>query len=127
MSLLETRNKKFNLPFVFIAGVIFLVGLAYFANYLENLSQEATNAEVRQEKGEKNIKIRVEENLDIFLDGTKIDINQLEETLKVQFEGCANPVMELEVQKNVSLEKVASIMEIATKNKYKLILKAVLK
>lgn len=127
MSLLETRNKKFNLPLVFIAGVIFLVGLAYFANYLENLSQEATNAEVQQEKGEKNIEIRVEENLDIFLDGTKIDINQLEKTLKVQFEGYANPVMELEVQKNVSLEKVASIMEIATKNKYKLILKAVLK
>jgi biopolymer transport protein ExbD len=127
MSLLETRNRKFNLPFVFIAGVVFLVGLAYFANYLENLSQKTTDVEVQEVKNEKIIKIRVEENLDIFLNGTKIEVTQLEETLKIQFEGYANPVIELGVQKNVSLENVTSIMEIATKNNYKLILKAALK
>lgn len=125
MSLLETRNKKFNLPIVFIAGVIFLIGLAYFANYLENLSQKATNVEVQNETAKKIIKIRVEENLDTFLNGTKIEVTQLEETLKIQFEGYASPVIELEVQKNISLEKVTNIMEIATKNNYKLILKAI--
>jgi len=127
MSLLETRNKKFNVPVVFILGAVFLVGLAFFANYLENLSQKTTDVEVKEAKSEKIIKIRVEENLAILLDGTKIDSTQLEETLKLQFDGYANPVIQLEVSENVSLKKTKSIMEIATKNNYKIILEAVQK
>ena len=120
MSLLETRNKKFNVPFVFIAGVIFLIGLAYFANYLENLSQNTTDETV--EKAEKIIKIQVDENGIIFIDGTEIDENQLEETLKIQFDGHANPVVQLETKVEITSQKLTSIMDIATKNNYKIIL-----
>ncbi|WP_298520609.1 biopolymer transporter ExbD [uncultured Kordia sp.] len=127
MSLLETRNKKFNLPFVFIAGVLFLAGLAYFANYLENLSEKVTDVEVQQAKTKKTIRIRVEENLDVFLDGTKIDVNQLEEVLKIQFEGYANPVITLKIIENISLEIMGDIMEIARKNNYEIILETALK
>ena len=120
MSLLETRNKKFNIPFVFIAGVIFLIGLAYFANYLENLSQKTSDDSV--EKAEKIIKISVDENLTIFIDGTKIDDNQLEEVLKIQFDGHANPVVQLETKVKLTSQKLTKIMDIATKNNYKIIL-----
>lgn len=125
MSLLETRNKKFNLPFVFIAGVIFLVGLAYFANYLESLSQKATNVEVQNETAKKTVKVQVEENLDIFLDGTKIDINQLEEILRVQFDGYANPVIHIEIHENISIENMTKMMEIAKRNNYEVILETI--
>ena len=123
MSLLETRNKKFNLPFVFIAGVIFLLGLAYFANYLENLSQKnITNVEVKYTGDEKRIKIQVQENATILLDGTRIDATQLEEILKIQFDGYANPVISIEVVENVSISNTINTMEIARKNNYKVIL-----
>ncbi len=122
MSLLETRNKKFNVPFVFIAGVIFLVGLAYFANYLETLSQKATNVEIPNGAAKKTVKVQLEENLDIFLDGTKIDINQLEEILRIQFDGYANPVLHIEIHENISIENMTKIMEIAKRNNYEVIL-----
>ncbi|MEM6718031.1 MAG: biopolymer transporter ExbD [Bacteroidota bacterium] len=124
MSLLETRNKKFNLPFVFIAGVIFLVGLAFFANYLENLPTEETDVAVETEK---IIQLRVEENAEILLDGTKIDASQLESILKEQFDCHANPVIQLETSEIISSEKLVHIMEIARKNNYKVILEKVLK
>lgn len=122
MNLLETRNKKFNLPLVFIIGVIFLVGLAFFANYIENLSLSETVTEVQKEK---IIRITVDKNATIFLDGTKIDTIQLEKALKIQFDGHANPVIQLETQQKVSSEKIIKIMDIATKNNYKIILEAV--
>ncbi|KAB8154029.1 hypothetical protein EZY14_006210 [Kordia sp. TARA_039_SRF] len=122
MSLLETRNKKFNLPLVFIIGVIFLVGLAFFANYIENLSPSET---VTKAEKEKIIRITVDKNAMIFLDGTKIDTIQLEKVLKIQFDGHANPVIQLETQQKVSSEKIIKIMDIATKNNYKIILEAV--
>lgn len=122
MSLLDTRNKKFNLPVVFIVGVIFLVGLAFFANYIENLSSSET---VTKAEKEKIIRITVDKNATIFLDGTKIDTIQLEKALKIQFDGHANPVIQLETQQKVSSEKIIKIMDIATKNNYKIILEAV--
>jgi biopolymer transport protein ExbD len=122
MNLLETRNKKFNLPVVFIIGVIFLVGLAFFANYIENLSPSET---VTKAEKEKIIRITVDKNAMIFLDGTKIDTIQLEKALKKQFDGYANPVIQLETQQKVSSEKIIKIMDIATKNNYKIILEAV--
>ncbi|PTX60874.1 biopolymer transport protein ExbD [Kordia periserrulae] len=122
MSLLETRNKKFNLPVVFIVGVIFLIGLAFFANYIENISPSEAVTEVEKEK---IIHITVDKNATIFLDGTKIDTIQLEKELKIQFDGHANPVIQLETQQKVSSEKIIKIMGIATKNNYKIILEAV--
>ncbi|AXG67997.1 biopolymer transport protein ExbD/TolR [Kordia sp. SMS9] len=124
MGLLETRNKKFKLPFVFIAGAIFLIGLAYFANYLEGLPQVETEVE---KKKAKTIQIRVDKDATIFLNGTKIVIEQLEEQLKIQFDGYANPVISLEASAEVSAERLLKIMDIATKNKYTIILGGVSK
>ncbi|WP_162819699.1 biopolymer transporter ExbD [Kordia sp. SMS9] len=122
--MLETRNKKFKLPFVFIAGAIFLIGLAYFANYLEGLPQVETEVE---KKKAKTIQIRVDKDATIFLNGTKIVIEQLEEQLKIQFDGYANPVISLEASAEVSAERLLKIMDIATKNKYTIILGGVSK
>jgi biopolymer transport protein ExbD len=118
MSLLETRNKKFNIPFAFIIGVIFLVGLAFFASYLESIPKQIKDVEVK----EKIIQIRVASNEAIFVDGTEIDTTQLEEILKIQFDGYATPIIRLETAKNVSIEKATMILELARKQQYEVIL-----
>lgn len=125
MSLLETRNKKFNLPIVFIVGTLFLIGLAYFANYLENLSQEAKNVAVQKDTSEKIITVRIQENKIFNVDGTKIDIFQLEEELKKKFDAYANPVVVIEIPENIPFKNTQSIMEIVTKYNHKAIFKAV--
>ena len=81
-----------------------------------------TNVEVQYTGDEKRIKIQVQENATILLDGTKIDATQLEEILKIQFDGYANPVISIEVVENVSISNTINIMEIARKNNYKVIL-----
>ncbi|EDP97676.1 biopolymer transporter ExbD [Kordia algicida OT-1] len=129
MSLLETRNKKFNIPFVFIAGVIFLVALAYFAKYLESYNATGlrnlelpevseTNVEV------KSVSVRLAKNAVIYLDSQEINNGELEEILKKEFEGHANPVIQLQAEEGVSIDKVVKVMDIANKNQYKVILKA---
>jgi biopolymer transport protein ExbD len=126
MSLLETNNKKFNLPFVFIAGVIFLIGLAYFAKYIEDLSKDAIDLEVpkvdQNVANENSVTIRINKNLEVYLDSVKIDTTQLEDKLKIQFEGQANPTILLQVEEGVSVEKAVNIMDLASKNQYKVIL-----
>jgi biopolymer transport protein ExbD len=118
MSFLETRNKRFKIPFIFIIGVVFLIGLVYFASYLENIPSNETNVVTE----EKVLKIRVEENAVILLNGMKVDTIQLEEKLKIQFDGYANPVIQLEIAKNISIDNAKAILEIARRNKYEVIL-----
>ena len=120
MSLLETRNKKFNIPFVFIAGVLFLIAVTYFANYVEGLSTESKVSETV--KSEKSVSIRFAKNKEIYLDSSLVKVEELEGKLKMQFDGYANPTILLRLEDSVSVNETVTIMEIANKNKYKIIL-----
>lgn len=126
MGLLETNNRKFNLPFVFIAGVIFLIALAYFANYLENIPKNALDLElpkvVGNELNEKLVVISINKNLEIRLDSIAVKKAELEEKLKIQFEGCENPKIILKVAEGVPISNAVEIMEIANNNRFKVIL-----
>ncbi|MEM6686554.1 MAG: biopolymer transporter ExbD, partial [Bacteroidota bacterium] len=90
--------------------------------YLENMSSNTTENSV--EKAEKRIHVQVDENLTIFIDGIEIDAIQLEEQLKMQFDGHANPVVVLETKAKVSSKSTLKIMEIAAKNNYNIILES---
>lgn len=127
MSLLETRNKKFNIPFVFIAGVIFLLGLAYFANYLENMSKEAINLELPEKGGSEanvtSISVRLTKEEKIYIDSLLTKATELEKQIKLRLDGKPNPTILLQVDKKVSIDKAAELMEFAEKNNYKIILR----
>jgi len=120
MSLLETRNKKFNIPFVFIAGVLFLIALTYFAKYVEDLSAESKVSGTV--KSEKSVSIRFSKNKEIYLDSSLVKEEELEGKLKIQFDGYANPTILLHVEDSVPVNETVTIMEIASKNQYKIIL-----
>ena len=128
MGLLETNNKKFRLPFVFIAGVIFLVELAYFANYLENMSKDALNLETSNAleglKNEKSVSILITKNLNVYIDSVQVDTTDIEEILKIKFDGHANPTIQLQAEEGVPIGNVVRIMKIARNNQYKAILKS---
>ncbi|WP_430411918.1 biopolymer transporter ExbD [Kordia sp.] len=108
------------MPFVFIAGVLFLIALTYFAKYIEDLSAETNDSETV--KSEKTVSIRFTKNKNIYLDSLQIEVTALEEKLKIQFDGYANPTILLQVEKGVPVSETVTIMEIASKNEYKVIL-----
>ncbi|WP_053002570.1 ExbD/TolR family protein [Kordia jejudonensis] len=126
MSLLETRNKKFNVPFIFIAGVIFLFGLAYFANYIENLGKDAIDLELpkttESETNSTSITVRLAKGEITYLDSTQINSVELKENIKIKLDGQPNPTILLHADEDVSIDKVVDIMEFANKNTYKVIL-----
>lgn len=126
MSLLETKNKKFNLPFIFIGGVIFIVGLAYFANYLENFEQNAIDLELpKVEEGEVNttsISVRLSKEGVVYLDSLLIEAKELKEKINIQLDGQPNPTILLYADEGVSINKVVEIMDFANENQYKVIL-----
>lgn len=128
MSLLETKNKKFNLPFIFIGGVIFIVGLAYFANYLENFEQNALDLKlpevIESETSDTSISVRFAKEEIVYLDSLPIEIIRLKEKIKIQLDGQPNPTILLYADEGVDVNKVVDIMEFANENQYKVILGA---
>lgn len=128
MSLLETKNKKFNLPFIFIGGVIFIVGLAYFASYLENFEQNTLDLKlpevIESETNSTSISVRFAKEEIVYLDSLPIEIIELKEKIKIQLDGQPNPTILLYADEGVNINKVVDIMEFANENQYKVILGA---
>jgi biopolymer transport protein ExbD len=131
MSLLQTNNKKFKIPVVFIAGVIFLIGLTYFAKYVEDVSKDAIQLELPKvsdvKENGKSVSIKITKSKEVYLDSVKVSGAELEEKLKIQFDGQANPTIELQAEEGVPISSVVRIMDIANKNRYKVILSVPIK
>ena len=127
MSLLQTNNKKFKTPIVFIMGVIFLIGLTYFAKHLEDVPKDSLQLllpkAVDAESNGKSVSIRITKNLEIYLDSVKVSMTELEEKLKIQFDGHASPTILLQAEQGTPISNAVHIMDIASKNRYKVILK----
>jgi biopolymer transport protein ExbD len=115
MSLLETNNKKFNLPFVFIAGAIFLVVLAFFASYIETLSQEVNSIE------NTIVSIRIDKDQAIYIDDEKVEIENVVATLEAKFRKSDDLIIQLQSE-DISSQRTLEIMEIARNNDYTVIL-----
>ncbi len=126
MSLLQTKNKKFNLPFVFIAGVIFLIVLAYFANYIENLGKDTIDLElpktVESDAGTPSVSVRLAKDKIIYLDSVQVESTELKEKLKIKLDGQQNPTIIVHADEGVPIGKVVDIMDFASKHQYKVIL-----
>lgn len=126
MSLLQTNNRKFKIPVIFIAGVIFLIGLTYFAKHLEDLSKNALDLiEPKVSDAEtngKSVSIKITKNEEIYLDSVKVAVTELEEKLKIQFDGHVNPTIQLQTEEGVPISNAVRIIDIANKNRYKVIL-----
>lgn len=127
MSLLQTNNKKFKTPIVFIMGVIFLIGLTYFAKHLEDASKGGIQLELpKASSGKsdgKSISVRITKKIEIYLDSVKVPMTELEEKLKIQFDGHANPTIILQAEEGTPISNAVNVMDIANKNRYKVILK----
>jgi biopolymer transport protein ExbD len=69
-----------------------------------------------------NVAISIKKNLEVYIDADRIREGQLEAKLKTKLAGKESPTVILRAEEGVPIEKVVNILDIANKNKYKIIL-----
>lgn len=124
MSLLQTNNRKFNTPFVFIAGALFLVVLTFFAYYLESRFKETKSTEnIVLPVDETAIIVRIDEKENIFIFDEKVAIENVATLLQSKLDTIESPTIQL-LTLNISSVTALKIMEIAQSNHFTVVLEA---
>ena len=66
--------------------------------------------------------VSINSDLGYFIETTPVSFDRLEETLVAKLTGTEDPTVSLHCDKSVPIEEVVKVMNIAMKNKFKLIL-----
>ncbi|KAB8154028.1 biopolymer transporter ExbD [Kordia sp. TARA_039_SRF] len=69
-----------------------------------------------------NVSVSIKKNLEIYIDANRVREGQIEAQLKAKLAGQDEPTIILRAEEGVPIEKAVNIMDIANKNKYKIIL-----
>jgi biopolymer transport protein ExbD len=69
-----------------------------------------------------NVSVSIKKNLEIYIDSNRVREGQIEAQLKAKLAGQDEPTIILRAEEGVPIEKAVNIMDIANKNKYKIIL-----
>jgi len=70
----------------------------------------------------KSVAVSITKNLDFYVDRKKVTENELEQNLTSLLASVENPTIVLRAEEGVPIEKAVRIMDIANRNKYKIIL-----
>ena len=69
-----------------------------------------------------NVSVSIKKNLTYYVNGEKLRANQIEAKLKTALTNKEKPTIMLRVEESVPIEKAVLVMDIANRNKYKVIL-----
>ena len=69
-----------------------------------------------------NVSVSIKKNMTYYVNGQKTNANQIENKLKTVLEKKDKPIIMLRVEESVPIEKAVLVMDIANRNKYKVIL-----
>jgi biopolymer transport protein ExbD len=70
----------------------------------------------------KNVSVSIKKNLTYFVNGKKINKSGIENKLKELLEGNENPTILLRAEEGVPIERAVAVMDIANRNRFKVIL-----
>ncbi len=69
-----------------------------------------------------NVSISIKKNENYYVDNKQIDVDQIENTMRSLLKDKENPTILLRVEETVPIEKAVLVMDIANRNKFKIIL-----
>lgn len=69
-----------------------------------------------------NVSVSIKKNLTYYVNGKNLKANQIENTLKTLLSNTEKPTIMLRAEEGVPIEKAVLVMDIANRNKYKVIL-----
>ncbi|MCH2194028.1 biopolymer transporter ExbD [Kordia sp.] len=121
---LRGRNKvspEFSMSSM--TDIVFLL-LVFFM--LTSNSPNALDLLLPKAKGKstntQNVSVSIKKNLQVYIDADRVREGQIESKLKAKLAGQEAPTIILRAEEGVPIEKAVNIMDIANKNKYKIIL-----
>ncbi|MDY7396069.1 biopolymer transporter ExbD [Aureibaculum sp. 2210JD6-5] len=120
------RNKvspEFNMSsmtdIVFLLLIFFmLTSTLVTVNALDILLPKAEG----KTENNKSVAVSITKGLDFYIDRKKVGENEIEQSLLSLLSNQENPTIVLRAEEGVPIEKAVSIMDIANRNKYKVIL-----
>ncbi|EDP97675.1 biopolymer transporter ExbD [Kordia algicida OT-1] len=121
---LKGRNKvspEFSMSSM--TDIVFLL-LVFFM--LTSNSPNALDLLLPKAKGKstntQNVAVSIKKNLEIYIDADRVRASQVESKLQAKLKGQTEPTIILRAEEGVPIEKAVNIMDIANRNKYKIIL-----
>lgn len=121
---LKGRNKvspEFSMSsmtdIVFLLLVFFML-TANSPNALDLLLPKAKGKSTNTQ----NVAVSIKKNLEIYIDSDRVRGGEIEAKLKAKLRGQDSPTIILRAEEGVPIEKAVNIMDIANRNKYKIIL-----
>lgn len=121
---LRGRNKvspEFSMSSM--TDIVFLL-LVFFM--LTSNSPNALDLLLPKAKGKstntQNVSVSIKKNLEVYVDAEKVRASQVEAKLRAKLRGQTEPTIILRAEEGVPIEKAVNIMDIANRNKYKIIL-----
>lgn len=123
---LRGRNKvspEFSMSSM--TDIVFLL-LVFFMLASPTVTPEALDLILPKAKGKttsvQNISVSIDKNLNIYLNTDKVSSNQLEIELQKRLSGIEDPTIILRTEKSVPIENAVEVMDIAKRNRYKIVL-----
>lgn len=123
---LRGRNKvspEFSMSSM--TDIVFLL-LVFFMLTSPVITPEALDLILPKAKGKStnqhNVSVSINDQLEYYVNDQKVNKNSLESTLKSQLKGVEKPTIILRAEQNVSVDNAVYVMDIANKNRFKVIL-----
>ena len=123
---LRGRNKvspEFSMSSM--TDIVFLL-LIFFMLTSPVITPEALDLILPKAKGkttnQQNVSVSITKELQVYINDERISISALESTLKSRLSGIENPTIILRAEEGVPIEKAVNVMDIANRNRYKIVL-----
>lgn len=123
---LRGRNKvspEFSMSSM--TDIVFLL-LVFFMLTSPIITPEALDLILPKAKGKStnqhNLSVSINKNLEYYINNEKVTKNGLETQLKSRLKGIEEPTIILRAEEGVPIENAVNVMDIANRNRYKIIL-----
>lgn len=123
---LRGRNKvsaEFSMSSM--TDIVFLL-LIFFMLTSPAITPEALDLILPKAKGKtsnvQNISVSITKDLQIYINDERVSSSSLEQKLKEKLAGVEDPTIILRAEEGVPIEKAVNVMDIANRNKYKIVL-----
>ena len=123
---LRGRNKvsaEFSMSSM--TDIVFLL-LIFFMLTSPAITPEALDLILPKAKGKttnvQNISVSITKDLQIYINNERVSSSSLEQKLKEKLGGVEDPTIILRAEEGVPIEKAVNVMDIANRNRYKIVL-----
>jgi biopolymer transport protein ExbD len=108
-----------------MTDIVFLL-LIFFMLTSPVITPEALDLILPKAKGkttsQQNVAVSITKELDFYINDEKINSNRIENALKSKLNGIEEPTIILRAEEGVPIEKAVLIMDIANRNRFKIVL-----